>query len=78
MGFGYAGEHAESIKTWHFNAETSCRVSVAGASHLTHSRCADKLAYREDLGGSLGDEELEESVEELASKIEQLKQLVSP
>ena len=56
----------------------SCRVCVAGAPFLTHSRCADKLAYREDLGGSLGDEELEESVEALANRIAQLKHLVSP
>lgn len=37
---------------------------------------ADKLAYREDLGGSLGDEELEESPEAQTEKIRLLRRLV--
>jgi hypothetical protein len=37
---------------------------------------ADKLSYREDLGGSLGDPEYTDSEEELQIKIEQLAALV--
>lgn len=37
---------------------------------------ADKLAYREDLGGSLGDPELEEPKASLEAKVEQLATLV--
>jgi len=37
---------------------------------------ADKLAYREDLGGSLGDEELEESPEAQTEKIRLLRRLI--
>lgn len=37
---------------------------------------ADKLTYREDLGGSLGDPEYTESEKEIEAKVQQLAALV--
>ena len=37
---------------------------------------AEKLSYRDDLGGTLGSEELSEPPEQLAQKIDQLTDMV--